>query len=214
MPDNAGAPSTTAVAQMPKAAAQPGAALSHSELRLSDFGSPRREDRSESPPVRFPKPSVLMYSSDAAHKVPALSRAAEKAPSRMATSAKAASSRAANAEKGSTSSRKTPAAQAVPTSTASRGKGSKSGANRREQGASDNEIEKLSDEAKASAELKPAKAKGLTQEEKHAVVAYVTDERRWPGLKVKRGEYWRSVSVASHYCCHRAYRDSYTPVVH
>ncbi|CDO68579.1 hypothetical protein BN946_scf184996.g10 [Trametes cinnabarina] len=71
------------------------------------------------------------------------------------------------------------------------GRGSKSGPlNRRSRGASDEEISKLDDEAKAAASI----PKGLTEEQKLQVVEYVTDERRWPQFRVKQNVYWTELS--------------------
>ncbi|KAI1781726.1 hypothetical protein LXA43DRAFT_1105454 [Ganoderma leucocontextum] len=77
---------------------------------------------------------------------------------------------------------------AAPTPKAS-GKGSKAGvANRRDPGASDDEIEGLSEAAKENAGL--PRTTGLTDDEKYKVVEYLTDERRWSQFKVKQLTYF------------------------
>ncbi len=85
---------------------------------------------------------------------------------------------------------KAPAATPTPKA---RGKGSKAGvANHREPGVSDDEIDGLGDEAKENAALVKT---GLTDEEKLSVVEYVTDEGRWPSLKVKQNTYFDEVRM-------------------
>ncbi|TBU52274.1 hypothetical protein BD310DRAFT_981971 [Dichomitus squalens] len=81
-------------------------------------------------------------------------------------------------------------APAVASAPKAKGKGSRSGKlNRREPGASDNEIDTLGEPEKELA--KPPKSTGLTAEEKVAMVKYVTDPTRWAKFKVKQGTYWK-----------------------
>jgi len=106
------------------------------------------------------------------------------------------------------------------------GAGSKSGANRRGVGGSDDEVAKLSTQELASAKLKLPKAKEeaaddtkakleqdaskakkeevlkeekLTDEDKDKIVEYITNDKRWDGFRAKQAIIYQAVGVHTRY---------------
>lgn len=75
-----------------------------------------------------------------------------------------------------------------------KGKGSKSGANAREAGKSDQEIEVLSEDAKGRAALPAlANTNRWTDQEKIDALAYIVDEKRWSNFKINQNTIFNHV---------------------
>ncbi|KAI0742331.1 hypothetical protein C8Q80DRAFT_1273022 [Daedaleopsis nitida] len=91
-----------------------------------------------------------------------------------------------------------------------KGKGSKKGANRRNQGTSDTEVDALTAEQKADAAIA---SRGLSEDQKLALVEYVTDPDRWPKFKIEQAQHWqklakdfkKSVTTVENYWCDHAW---------
>lgn len=76
-----------------------------------------------------------------------------------------------------------------------KGKGSKSGANAREAGKSDDEIMVLSKDEMAQAALPVTMARAQwTEAEKVDALSYIVDERRWPDFKINQNTIFNHVS--------------------
>ena len=94
-----------------------------------------------------------------------------------------------------------------------KGSGSKAGPlSRRDEGESDEEIQELDVKQLKGAQLKPKKedtasvqTRRLKSDDRLKIVEYITDETRWPDLKIKQAVYWAEVSYYRFYSLCPAY---------
>ena len=84
-----------------------------------------------------------------------------------------------------------------PASKKRKGKGSKSGVNRREKGGSDEEIGQLDAKHIQNADIDPDKKTGHNwpHEDKLALFKYITSEKVWKDLKIKQSDVFQHVSI-------------------
>ncbi|KAI1785505.1 hypothetical protein LXA43DRAFT_1100190 [Ganoderma leucocontextum] len=159
--------------------ARPQAFVAYPGLELGDQQLQPSQMFKDPPPPPPATPTASDSASNAGRKGRKTAATASKATPNVQSVASGRRSQAAVKDK---------APPAAPTPKAS-GKGSKAGvANRRDPGASDDEIEGLSEAAKENTGL--PRTTGLTDDEKYKVVEYLTDERRWSQFKVKQLTYF------------------------
>lgn len=94
-----------------------------------------------------------------------------------------------------------PQSKAKGKNTAKRGKGSRSGTNARNTGASDGEIEKLPEDVKATAGIKPIGRTTWDPEDEMAALSYILAPERWPNFKVNQKNIF--THVRCFFCCLR-----------